>query len=167
MTGPTPITDDEIRAEARRRLEAERLEAERRAAEEAERAAKERNAIRDAARARAIQQHLAENFGAAIAILHDPDAFLTLFTHARLVRTSQEVRVNPNGTTTEITTSTVPKLLGVQCSGNNMELGFSGTLGQTLGEWTAAAEVLRSGFRARTIQITEHDPGIFNIGITT
>jgi hypothetical protein len=167
VTGPAGISDDDqfIRDEARRRLDEERQEAERRAAHEVQRLEHEAMQIRDEARLRAVTEHLHDRFGHALAVLHDPDLFVTLMTHARLVHTKKEIRVNPTGTTTEITTVTVPRLLAVACNTDCMSLLFDGNIGHTLAGWATSSDILRSGFRATSLQISEPKGGQFQVAL--
>lgn len=159
-------TDEEIRAEARRRLEAERREFERRAAEQLDEI--ERNAanVRAEAQRRLVIEHVRGRFGRTLAVLRDPDALAALMDAAGLTRATVDTRVNPIGTTTDITTVHVPRLVAVGCTQDVIAAVFDLEIGQTLSAWTHAAEVLRTGLRANDIEISEPHGGQVQLILT-
>lgn len=123
-------------------------------------------AIVDEARRRVASEHLRDAFGRTLAVLTNADNVTELLITAGLVAARIDVRVNPNGTTTEVTTAIVPTLLAVDCTRNTLTLLFEGIMGQTLQHWTSASEVLRSGLRALQIRITEPRGGQYQVELS-
>ncbi|MFZ2241679.1 MAG: hypothetical protein WAV90_19355 [Gordonia amarae] len=147
--------DAAVRAEALRQLQQERAEQERQA-----------TAARAEKRKRLAVDGVRDTFSRTLVVLRNRERLADLLTHAGLTDSKIETRVNPTATTTEVTTITVPRLATVECAGNVMVVAFDGNPGQTLSHWVGASEVLRSGLRATTIQISEPSGGRFRVQIT-
>lgn len=159
-------TDEEIRAEARRRLGAERAEFARRAAEQLEEIERNAAEVRAAAQRRLVIEHVRGRFGRTLAVLRDADAVAALMDAAGLTRATANTRVNPTGTTTEVTTVHVPRLVAVGCTTDVIAAVFELEVGQTLTTWSRAAEVLRTGLRATDIEISEPRGGQVQLILT-
>ena len=159
-------TDEEVRAEARRRLGAERAEFERRAAEQLDEIERNAAAVRAEAQRRLVIEHIRGRFGRTLAVLRDADAVAALMDAAGLTRATMETRVNPTGTTTAITTVHVPRLVAVGCTIDVIAAVCELEIGQTLTAWTHAAEVLRTGLRATDIEISEPHGGQVQLNLT-
>lgn len=114
----------------------------------------------------AITEYLRGTFGGALRVLRDPEAFAQLMLGAGLGWRNTDVRVNPNGTTTEVETLTVPSLIWVGSMSGQLDLMFDNLVGLPATQWTAASETLRSGFRAAAIAVTERDDGRIVVTLT-
>lgn len=161
------MTTDEIREEAQRRLEAERAEFERRAAEELAQVERDAASVRDEAQRRLVIEHITVTFGRVLAVLRDQQAVTALMSAAGLIRTTTETRVNPTGTTTQVTTTHVPKLLGMACNRTSIGILFELEVGQTVAHWRDVAEILRAGLRAERLEVIEPRSGQIQLNIAT
>ncbi|SIL26378.1 transposase [Mycobacteroides abscessus subsp. abscessus] len=68
--------------------------------------------MRAKARVCAVTNKLRESFGRTFEVLCDQEAFTALMVGAKLAIRSCETRINPNGTTTELTTLNRPGSAG-------------------------------------------------------
>lgn len=122
--------------------------------------------MRAKARVCAVTNKLRESFGRTFEVLRDQEAFTALMVGAKLASQSCEMRINPNGTTTELTTLTVPSLVAVNCEGESMVLSFKMPVGSSIASWLDAEATLRSGLRASSLAISEPVGGFIEIEIT-
>ncbi|WP_100524644.1 hypothetical protein [Mycobacteroides abscessus] len=124
------------------------------------------DAVRATAVVLAVTNKLRKSFGRTFEVLRDQEAFTALMVGAKLASQSRETRINPNGTTTELTTITVPSLVAVTCEGESMVLSFEMTMGSSIASWLDAEATLRSGLRASSLAISEPVGGFIEIEIT-
>ncbi|AKP58846.1 hypothetical protein [Mycobacteroides abscessus] len=122
--------------------------------------------MRAKARVCAVIDKLRQLFGRTFEVLCDQEAFTALMIGAGLAIQSCETRINPNGTTTELTTLTVPNLVAVTCERESMVLSFKMTMGSSITNWLDAEATLRSGLRASSLAISEPVGGFIEIEIT-
>ncbi|MEC4616440.1 hypothetical protein [Tsukamurella tyrosinosolvens] len=113
-----------------------------------------------------VAEYLRDSFGGALRGLRDPEVFAQLMLGAGLGWRRTDARVNPNGTTTEIETLTVPSLIWVGSMSGQLDLMFESLPGLGQAHWAAASESLRSGFRAPTIAVTERPDGRIVVTLT-
>lgn len=121
--------------------------------------------MRAKARVCAVIDKLRESFGRTLEVLRDQEAFTALMIGAGLATQSCHTRVNPNGTTTELTTLTVPNLVAVNCERESMVLSFKMPVGSSIASWLDAEATLRSGLRASSLAISEPVGGFIEIEI--
>lgn len=124
------------------------------------------DAVRATAVVLAVTNKLRKSFGRTFEVLRDQEAFTALMVGAKLASQSCETRINPNGTTTELTTLTVPSLVAVTCEGESMVLSFKMPVGSSIASWLDAEATLRSGLRASSLAISEPVGGFIEIKIT-
>lgn len=124
------------------------------------------DAVRAQALAFAVHNKLRKAFGRTFEVLRDQEAFTALMMGAGLATQTCQTRVNPNGTTTELTTVTIPSLLTVDCERESMVLTFEMPVGSSSADWVAAEQVLRSGLRASSLAVTEPVGGHVQVTIT-
>lgn len=122
--------------------------------------------MRAKARVLVVTNKLRESFGRTFEVLRDQEAFTALMVGAKLAIQSCETRINPNGTTTELTTLTVPNLVAVNCEREAMVLSFKMPVGSSIASWLDAEATLRSGLRASSLAISEPVGGFIEIEIT-
>ncbi|WP_079626872.1 hypothetical protein [Mycobacteroides abscessus] len=122
--------------------------------------------MRAKARVCAVIDKLRQLFGRTFEVLCDQEAFTALMIGAGLAIQSCETRINPNGTTTELTTLTVPSLVAVNCERESMVLSFKMPVGSSIASWLDAEATLRSGLRASSLAISEPVGGFIEIEIT-
>ncbi|SHT85957.1 Uncharacterised protein [Mycobacteroides abscessus subsp. bolletii] len=122
--------------------------------------------MRAKARVCAVIDKLRQLFGRTFEVLCDQEAFTALMIGAGLAIQSCETRINPNGTTTELTTLTVPNLVAVNCERESMVLSFKMPVGSSIASWLDAKATLRSGLRASSLAISEPVGGFIEIEIT-
>lgn len=122
--------------------------------------------MRAKARVCAVIDKLRQLFGRTFEVLCDQEAFTALMIGAGLAIQSCETRINPNGTTTELTTLTVPSLVAVNCERESMVLSFKMPVGSSIASWLDAEATLRSGLRASSFAISEPVGGFIEIEIT-
>lgn len=125
------------------------------------------DAVRAQALARAVSDKLRESFGHTFEVLRDPQAFTALMIGANLATQSCETRINPNGTTTELTTVTLPSLIAVNYVRDTLFLTFEMPVGSSSADWVAAERVLRSGLRASSLDVAEPVGGHIQVRIST
>jgi hypothetical protein len=163
-----PNREARLRAIAQERLEREerlRSEALRRLALKEQQQNERALHLRSLAHQRVLLEEVHQRYGAFLRQLLDDEWFFTLMERTGLSYTEKSFRSNDDGTTTIVTATSAPSLLGAAVVASGLRLTFSSVPGQSLDTWMRAVPALREAFGMSSMQVAQERVGEVTVHI--
>jgi hypothetical protein len=112
-----------------------------------------------------LLEEVHQRYGAFLRQLLDDEWFFTLMERTGLSYTEKSFRSNDDGTTTIVTATSAPSLLGAAVVASGLRLTFSSVPGQSLDTWMRAVPALREAFGMSSMQVAQERVGEVTVHI--